>query len=140
MVRFWRACKANWRLMPAALLTVVAIRIALWVLPFRHVHGWVHRRRCAAGSGDIRRRMRIARAVARMSRLVPAASCLTQALAAQWLLRLRGERAQLCLGMTRSKSGHMEAHAWLEHDGGVLIGNLPHLGSYHRFNVLSAAS
>jgi len=140
MRRLWRLFRSNWRLALAALFIVGVIRVALWVLPFRRIHRWIEKSGSSSGSDDVLRRMRIARAVSVVSRFVPGASCLTQALAAQWLLRRRGEDAKLCFGIARSPSGAMEAHAWLEHDGGVLIGDLPNLHDYRRFQTLSAIS
>jgi hypothetical protein len=56
-------------------------------------------------------------------RLLPARPCLTQALAAQALLRWRGGRAaRLQIGVARAPDGRLRAHAWLERDGRVLIG------------------
>jgi len=64
----------------------------------------------------------IARAVATVSRRIPHASCLTQALAAQLLLRVFGYRARVCVGVGRQPTGAFTAHAWVERDGQVLIG------------------
>lgn len=47
------------------------------------------------------------------------ASCLVESLALWWELRRRGLDADLCLGV-RNLLGHLEAHAWVEHDGVVL--------------------
>jgi hypothetical protein len=33
----------------------------------------------------------------------------------------------LRLGVARSPEGRLEAHAWLEHEGDIVIGNLPYL-------------
>jgi hypothetical protein len=56
------------------------------------------------------------------SRLVPASSCLVQAIALQILLARRGLASQLRLGVSSSSTDGMAAHAWLEYDGCVLIG------------------
>jgi hypothetical protein len=71
--------------------------------------------------------------------LVPHATCLTQALAAQTLLRFRGDWAKLCLGVARGDFGEFKAHAWLEADGKVIIGDSPELSRYQRL-VLGALS
>jgi hypothetical protein len=64
----------------------------------------------------------IAWAVTVASRYVPAATCLTQALAAQGLLAGRGHSARLCIGVARSAAGRFQAHAWVECAGRVVIG------------------
>ena len=69
---------------------------------------------------------RRAHAIKRAARLVPCASCLTQALALQHVLSSCGEASSLVLGVdsdpTKSKSRSFQAHAWIEWRGRVLIG------------------
>jgi hypothetical protein len=65
---------------------------------------------------------RVARAMRLTSRLVPGATCLTQALAAQILLGQRGYHLQLRIGVAKDGGGRLEAHAWLESQGMVVIG------------------
>lgn len=40
--------------------------------------------------------------------------CLVQALAAKWMLRRRGLRSTLYLGVRHGQAGALEAHAWLQ--------------------------
>ncbi|PEN14004.1 hypothetical protein CRI94_08110 [Longibacter salinarum] len=54
-------------------------------------------------------------------RWFPSRPCLVQALAALWLLRPRGVRPDLFLGVVR-EDGLFRAHAWLEVDGDVVLG------------------
>ena len=54
-------------------------------------------------------------------RLMPAATCLCQALALQRLLARHGHISDLRIGVKKSSNG-LRAHAWLVHDGRVLIG------------------
>jgi hypothetical protein len=61
-------------------------------------------------------------AVMRAARLVPQATCLTQALAMQVLLGRRGYSSRLCLGVAKRASAKFEAHAWIECAGRVVIG------------------
>jgi len=72
-----------------------------------------------------------AHAVSRAARLVPRASCLTQALALQRLLARRGLESSLFLGVDRAgkpsrtarpRALRFEAHAWVEWRGRILIG------------------
>jgi hypothetical protein len=64
----------------------------------------------------------VARAVVRASRLVPAATCLVQALVARDLLARRGIDTELRLGVARDPDGRTTAHAWLEDRGTVVFG------------------
>lgn len=108
-----------------ALPVVLGIRILLWILPY----AWWRRlfaRALAGAPGrgvpvhDGARIARIGAAVSRASRIVPAASCLTQALAAQLLLARAGQAARLRLGVARASTGALHAHAWLETSQGML--------------------
>ena len=104
-----------------AFVLVVAMRLLLVVMPFRHAaraSAWLASRR------EWLPRQAPARAahrIARVARWVPGASCLTQALAARCLLAWLGHTSVVRYGVRPSPAG-LEAHAWLEHDGVVLLG------------------
>src|SRR5262249_37751526 len=115
---------AERRLVVGAAGLLATVRVGLWVLPFR----WVHGALCAFGSrrrfagGDAPPVERIVWAVGAAACLVPRATCLVRALAAQALLARRGYASQLRLGASRAPGRSFEAHAWIERDGRVLIG------------------
>jgi len=100
-----------------------AVRAGLWVVPFARLRRAVDR---AAG----RRRASPSRpsvdeivwAVRVGSRYVPAATCLTQALAARVMLGREGYDSTLRIGVARAERGALQAHAWVECDGRVVIG------------------
>jgi Transglutaminase-like superfamily len=60
-----------------------------------------------------------------VSAFVPGASCLTQALATRVLLADEGHSSTLRLGMARIE-GRLQAHAWLESGGAVVVGGAGH--------------
>jgi hypothetical protein len=63
---------------------------------------------------------------------LPGTTCLARALVADTILRWRGCRAQMYIGVKeRRPNGPIEAHAWVECDGVVVMGALPDLGEYH---------
>jgi hypothetical protein len=64
----------------------------------------------------------VIRAVTRAGRIVPRSTCLVQAVAARTLLTRRQQPAELRIGVARSDAGRLEAHAWLERDGRVILG------------------
>lgn len=111
------------RLLAVALPAVALTRLALWVLPSSTLVRAARR----LESGTVARRPRVAVhdatwAIAAASRLVPRASCLTQALAGLLLLRRNGHDAQLCIGAGRDRRGEFRAHAWLEQGGRIILG------------------
>lgn len=108
-----------------ALPLVVAVRCALWVLPSRLIVRGVSRVESMRDVEVVNPRVSAATivwAVEAMSRRVPRASCLTQALAAKLLFRVFGLRSQLCLGVARRADGSFRAHAWLERGGRPILG------------------
>jgi hypothetical protein len=107
------------RLVVKAWFTLMAVRILLWVAPYR----WIERRFLPQPSSTHTTipPSEIALAVTRASKLVPFATCLTQALAGGYLIRRAGKNASVHFGVAKGEAG-FKAHAWLESDGGILIG------------------
>lgn len=64
----------------------------------------------------------LARRIERLARLVPGASCLTQALALQWLLGRAGHGSELHIGVRRDAAGQFEAHAWVSCNSRIVLG------------------
>jgi hypothetical protein len=75
---------------------------------------------------------RIVWALQALSRRLPGKNtCLVQALAAQAMLRRRGYASELRIGVSgRGPTGAIKAHAWVECDGRVVLGQLEDLNSY----------
>ncbi len=125
LLKFLSLPGADRRLIVTTALLVFSVRLALWLLPFRLLHQAVTRMAGTPAPGkraDEQMLARIAWAVTAVSRLVPLATCLTQALAVQVLLGRRGYPANLRLGVARDKAGRFQAHAWVESEGRVVIG------------------
>ena len=59
--------------------------------------------------------------------------CLARALTTEVLMKFNGYVPELRIGVAQSEAGKLEAHAWIESQGKVLIGQLNDLG---RFRVL----
>lgn len=122
-------------------LLLFRIRLMLWVLPYRR---W---RQIAAHMIRVENERQldrpqvnqITRAVRVMSKYVPQASCLTQALAAQTLLANEGQRSQLRVGVTQN-DGKLEAHAWVQIDGRVVIGGRESVVRFSAFPTLELES
>jgi hypothetical protein len=124
-------------------------RLALWVLPFRAVRGLLSRMTCAT----VRRREMteteaaacVSWAVGVASRVLPASTCLVQAMATKTLLARHGFDSILRLGVTRADAGDFRAHAWVESGGRVVVGGkespsiysmLPTVGSPRRCRAM----
>ena len=110
------------RLLRKSLWLLWAVRIGLWILPFHKLRKLIDVEVSLARDCEVADVRKITRSVTRMSRYVPSATCLTQALAAQRLLHQAGQPADLRIGVARSNAGRFEAHAWVEAGGRVVIG------------------
>lgn len=137
---------AAWRLAFRALREVAWVRVALWRWPYARVRAQLQHRRnrtrrvvpiVVDGRDLARDAAALAWAVRAAARRVPHASCLTQALALDTLLAMAGQGGEVRLGVARRNDGSFEAHAWVEHEGRILIGGLPDLD---RFSVLPSGA
>jgi Transglutaminase-like superfamily len=123
--KFFKLPAADKRLLMKAMLLVWVVRLGLWLLPFRvmrEVLAKSGREQFAFPVGESGVADRIAWAVSVTSRYVPAATCLTQAIATKFLLGRCGCQATVRIGVARSDSGRLQAHAWVESNGKVVIG------------------
>ena len=121
-----------------ALALLSVIRLGLERLSFQNLRRWLARlplnRRQSAPpvtSAPPETIATIVWAVEAASRLQPrGVKCLARALATQHLLALNGYVAHLRIGVTKEASGNLEAHAWVEYQGKVIIGGLQHLSAF----------
>lgn len=115
------------RLLADALMAVVIARLALSLRRSERLRARAARARLSAGPApvadpplhDLRE---ISWSVAAAARCVPGASCLTQALAGEWLLAQRGREAEIRLTLPVDVSEGFRPHAWLLSAGFIVLG------------------
>lgn len=74
---------------------------------------------------------KIVRAVNISTRYMPGgAKCLARALTTQVIMRQQGYSPQLIIGVTNAEQGQLEAHAWIEYQGLIVVGDLQNLSRY----------
>lgn len=112
---------ARLRLLRAA-IAVAIIRLALSLMPFRRVRASVEALKPGVRPPGEDSASEWVWAVRVVARRIPGASCLTQALALQWLLARAGRSATIYIGVAKHGARGFEAHAWLESGGETLIG------------------
>jgi len=105
-------------------LFLLVVRGSLAVTSFRRVRTfferWNEPRRPPRG---VLSREELAWAVRTAGRYVPSSKpCLTQALVLDSYLRRRGISSRVAIGVTRARGESLEAHAWVESEGEVLLG------------------
>jgi hypothetical protein len=118
------------KLLLATFALVAAIRLLLWTVSFRLVRRLIFTPTAvfpALAQIPVRR---LSWSVQASARRIPAASCLTQAIALHWLLTRAGRAANLRIGVARDGSAGLASHAWLEHEGEILIGDNGELDRY----------
>ncbi len=99
------------------------IRIGLSLLPFITLKNFLKKVGPSITGGDAElSEDQLVWVVAAASRLIPKATCLTQALAIQIFLKQSGREAQVHIGVDQGEGGRLDAHAWVESSGRVLFG------------------
>lgn len=125
--RFLRMSSSERRLLLVGGFVVACVRILLWLLPFRRLMWLVERTALrSARVAPVRllegTNVTIVWGVTTAARYVPRATCLTQALAAQWLFAWFGHPTLLRFGVAKGNGKPFRAHAWLESEGRVVVG------------------
>jgi hypothetical protein len=69
-------------------------------------------------------------AVGAAGRRITGTTCLIEALAADTMLRRRGHQPLLRIGVRQGEHSLLDAHAWVECDGQVVMGEVPQLTDY----------
>jgi hypothetical protein len=118
--RLFRLSKSEVLLLLEAVGLVAAVRIALWIWPYDRVRAYLGRRQSLS---EHRQSLpRVVQFISAVSRYVPGANCLTRALAAEALLRRHGHAASLQIGVSKNNSDRLQAHAWVESGGIIVMG------------------
>jgi hypothetical protein len=127
------------RLLLVGTFTLLAvIRLGLWLLPFST---WHHLWSCLMPvqsklQADPAPVDKVIWAVSIASHYMPGGvKCLARALVTQILLHRYGYPADLHIGVTKGEGGQLEAHAWVESQGQIVMGYLSNLS---RFTPLPA--
>ena len=133
IAKFFALTRLDRALLLRALAPLFAMRAAMWTLTFArvsHIADAMSRPTRIRARGDRPSPDRIAWAVRVASRIVPDGSnCLVRALATGIMLKRYDYPSELKIGVMKPVDGRLEAHAWLESGGIVVIGDFQ-LGRY----------
>lgn len=113
-----------------AAVTVFAVRLGLWIMPLPAMRRRLHARGAISASLQLFPATRVAWAVQATARRIPAASCLTQALALQALLERAGKPSQVHIGTAKDPARGFSSHAWVECSGEIVLGDDGELDRY----------
>ncbi len=115
-----------------ALVAVAAVRLLLWL----RLGGALRGRLARAPARDepsLAEQREVAWSVAAAARLVPGATCLTQAMAGQALLSRLGKASTIRITLpAEAPDGALRPHAWLLANTTILLGGTPQEFAAHR--------
>ena len=120
LAAFFALPRGDRALLVRAAATLVLVRAALHLVSIERLRAWTGLLRAGTRPAD-----GIIWAVRTAARRVPGNTCLCSALALQRLLSSEGHKSQVHIGVARDTTGFI-AHAWLVHDGAVVIGEEEH--------------
>ena len=121
------------RLLLATVGRLVWVRLGLWLAPVPTLRRYSREAEAATPAAPPAQRPsadEVAWSVRAASRYVPGATCLCQALTARAVLNNLGYPTTLRLGVLKEPSGRLTAHAWLESNGQVVVGQRGDLAAY----------
>ena len=132
LVKFLNLNKQERQLFIQAYVLLMLIRLGLFLLPFqtlKKILGKVSQIGKPTNSQITTRS--IAQVINRSSRFSPGTVlCLAKALATDTLMNIYGFPCQLHIGVAKGQDNNLEAHAWVEAEGKVVVGYLPDLSRF----------
>lgn len=137
----WRLSAAQWGMLIGTTIMTAGVRGALSVYSLREVVKGLQRlaqRFPSQRPLTPSHRREVAWIASRVgARLLPKRPCLTQALVTQFFLWRRGDdTTSMHIGVTKGEDGGLLAHAWVEHEGQVIIGGTGSPERYKRLEQL----
>ena len=108
------------------------VRLGLWLISFSKLRGFlVSIPEKFSFFYDCKKIDKLIWAINVSSRYMPGkVKCLARALTAEVLLQCNGYFPELRIGVMKEKEGKLEAHAWVENQGKVIIGKLQNLEQF----------
>lgn len=135
VLKFVRLRGRDRALLTKTFILLTAIRVGLWLLPFQTLRRLLdsvsYPRQPQDAPPPPRSVDRMIWMVNTCSRYMPGqVKCLARALATEVLLRRHHHNPQLQIGVTKTPYGQLEAHAWVELEGQVVIGQVDDLARF----------
>ncbi|NJK41361.1 MAG: lasso peptide biosynthesis B2 protein [Acaryochloridaceae cyanobacterium SU_2_1] len=125
------------------------IRLGLWLLPFQTLQAWLAKLQHKPGLYQAPKLTKISSrsvgkaiwAVNVSSRYMPGkVKCLARALATQVLICRQGYQPELKIGVAKAADHSLEAHAWIELQGQVIMGLVHDLSRFTPMPSLDSKS
>lgn len=124
------------RLYSSAAFWLLSVKAGLYLVAFDRLSRWIARfAGVAVKPATPEEAQSVVRAIERIGRALPRwqINCLPQALVGYLLLRRRGFDVRLRIGVCKDGRNRLAAHAWLEYQDRVLLGDLRDLHQFIPF-------
>lgn len=118
-----------WGALSEALLLLVFVRVGLRITSYSRLREWLERM-ARARTRTTPPVSDVTWAVGAAGRRITGTTCLAEALAADTMLRRRGYHPLLRIGVRQGDHSLLDAHAWVECDGQVVMGEVPQIADY----------
>lgn len=118
--RYLRLLRRHHRALIASFFVLLVVRIGLTFSSYRNVQGWTDR--YARLSRRPARVPVLVWSITHTAKVIPGATCLTQALALRFLMVRAGEGCTIRIGVRETNDRPFDAHAWVIYQGRALIG------------------
>ncbi|NEU76650.1 lasso peptide biosynthesis B2 protein [Hassallia byssoidea VB512170] len=114
------------------LILLATIRLGLWLMPFRTLLKLIAKISRQSDRPQVTQVSvgKISWAVKAVSRYMPGVKCLARALTTQVVMSRYGYSCELRIGVAKGEKGILEAHAWIEHEGLIVMGYLADLSRF----------
>jgi hypothetical protein len=130
-----RPLRQQW-LVFEAFVTLWWVKAMLLSLPFERWRRYPQRPVRRSTTAPVERVNEIVWAVDRVSRhWSTVLTCLPQAIAVHSIMARRHWSSKLEIGVAKDADGRFDAHAWVEHGGQIIIGQLPNMERFARLPV-----
>ncbi|MBD2513107.1 lasso peptide biosynthesis B2 protein [Nostoc muscorum FACHB-395] len=114
-------------------IVLTLVRLGLWLLSFKTLYQLLLRLSNAKPKYQEKHHISIETiiwAVEVSSHYMLGVKCLARALTCQVFMSRHGYTSNLCIGVAKGQEGELKAHAWLENQGQVVIGDVADLPNF----------
>ncbi|BAY78623.1 hypothetical protein NIES25_50990 [Nostoc linckia NIES-25] len=122
------------QLLTNTFILLILVRLGLWLLSFKRLQQLLSNISNPKPQRQDKYQISIDKivwAVEVSSHYMPGGvKCLARALTCQVLMSRHSYTSNLCIGVAKDIEGELKAHAWLENQGKVVIGNVPDLSHF----------
>ena len=134
LYRFLKLPRSDQKLFLQAYILMMLVRLGLLLLPFQKLQDLILKtnelRFLGEANHDVGAKD-IALSVIRSAKLSPGGvKCLAKALTASMLMKTYGLPYKTNIGVAKGEKNNLEAHAWVESEGKIVVGYLPDLSRY----------